>query len=49
MQADDAADEQPERGCPLAGIDGEADDGREQQDVPERICDRNLLRQPGEA
>ena len=48
QQADDAADEKPECGRPLARVDGEADDGREKEDVSERICDRDALGQPGE-
>ena len=42
-QADDAADEQPERRRAPTGVDREADRGREQEHVAERIRDRRPL------
>ena len=42
-EADDAADEEVEGGRALAGVDREADRGGEQQDVAERVRDRDGL------
>ena len=47
-QADDAADEEPERGRALAGVDRKTNGGSEQQDVAERVGDRHCVREQRE-